>query len=100
MIDRRTLFGTTAAVASAFTSFFGSRKATAAVTSKSLPKDIEPRGSYTEGRLERLPEMDMESRLEFTQGFRNWSLRNFGRKSSRRVNQLVRDAGYDFNPSP
>ncbi|MBT6088780.1 MAG: class I SAM-dependent methyltransferase [Rhodospirillaceae bacterium] len=100
MIDRRTLFGTTAAVASAFTSLFGSRKAAAAVTSKSLPNDIEPRGSYTEGRLERLPEMDMESRLEFTQGFRNWSLRNFGRKSSRRVNQLVRDAGYDFNPSP
>jgi ubiquinone/menaquinone biosynthesis C-methylase UbiE len=100
MIDRRTLFGTTAAVASAITSLFGSRKAAAAVTSKSLPNDIEPRGTYTEGRLERLPEMDMESRLEFTQGFRNWSLRNFGRKSSSRVNELVREAGFVTSPSP
>lgn len=100
MIDRRTLFGTTAAVASAFTSLFSSRKASAAVTAKSLPNDVEPRGTYTEGRLERLPEMDMESRLEFTQGFRNWSLRNFGRKSSRRVNELVREAGFVTSPSP
>ncbi|MDE0801469.1 MAG: class I SAM-dependent methyltransferase [Rhodospirillaceae bacterium] len=100
MIDRRTLFGTTAAVASAFTSLFRSRKATAAVTPKSLPNDIELRGTYTEGRLERLPEMDMESRLEFTQGFRNWSLRNFGRKSSSRVNELVREAGFVTSPSP
>ncbi len=100
MIDRRTLFGAAAAVTSAVASLFASRQASAAVRTKSLSNDIEVRGTYSEGRLERLPEMDMESRLEFTQGFRNWSLRNFGRKSSRRINELVKEAGFDPKVSP
>lgn len=99
MIDRRTLFGATAAVATAVSSAFTSRKATAA-TPKALPKDVEVRGTYGEGRLERLPELDMESRLHFTEGFREWSLRDFGRKSSRRVNELVEEAGLSARPSP
>ena len=59
MIDRLTLFGATAAVASGLASVFKSRSAAAAPNTTALPKDIEVRGNYTEGRLERLPEMDM-----------------------------------------
>lgn len=99
MIDRRTLFGATAAVATTVSSALTGRKASAA-TPKALPKDVEPRGNYGEGRLERLPELDMESRLHFTEGFREWSLRDFGRKSSRRVNDLVEEAGLSARPSP
>ncbi len=100
MIDRRTLFGATAAVASGLASVFKSRSAAAAPNTTALPKDIEVRGNYTEGRLERLPEMDMESRLEFAQSFRKWSLRDFGRKSSRRISHLVKEAGFDPKVSP
>lgn len=99
MMDRRTLFGTTAAVAAAVAT---GRPASAATSKNQSPlaNDIEPRGSYPQGRLERLPEMDTESRLDFAQGFRKWSLRDFGQQSRKRVNELVRDAGHDPMKSP
>ena len=100
MIDRRTLVGGSAAITGAVTAGLNSRDADAAVTTTSLPKNVDLRGRYTEGRLERLPELDMESRLEFVQGFRKWSLREFGMKSSNRINQLVKEAGQDAKLSP
>lgn len=99
-MDRRTLFGTTAAVASAVASAFGARKSSAAVSAATLTNDVEVRGKLPEGRLERLPEMDLESRLDFAQGFRKWSLRDFGRKSAQRINDLVQDAGMSPRPAP
>lgn len=79
MMDRRTLFGTTVALAGTLASDMTVGKAEAATNKTPHLKDIEPRGTYSQGRLERLPSLDMESRLEFAQGFRKWSLREFGR---------------------
>lgn len=102
MIDRRTLFGTTVAIAGTIASDLAVREAQAATNAKRamLADDVEPRGSYPQGRLERLPSLDMESRLEFAQGFRKWSLREFGRASSSRINELVKEAGFDPKVSP
>ncbi len=100
MMDRRTLFGTTVALAGTLASDLSVGEADAATKKAALPNDIEPRGTYPEGRLERLPSLDLESRLEFAQGFRKWSLREFGRASSDRINQLVKEAGFDPKVSP
>jgi hypothetical protein len=100
VIDRRTLINSTAAAAS-----IGSSRNTEAAghssgTQGSLSNDVEPRGSLAQGRLERLPELDMESRLDFAEGFRKWSLRDSGRKSFRRLTALLKDAGIDPTRSP
>lgn len=95
MIDRRTLFGATAAVASAVGAVFGSKSASA----KSAPMstfsgDVEPRG--TDQRLERLPKLDLESYDSFLTGLRIWSGSASGRLARDRFNKAVTDAG--LNP--
>ena len=65
MLNRRTLFASTMAVATAAKEAVLGRSAEAA-----LPKDVEPRG--TVGRLERLPRLDLESQHDFITGFRQF----------------------------
>ena len=64
MLDRRTLFGVSGT--SFLASLLGGRKAHA----KSAPFDVEPRGAN--GRMERLPTLELESRQDFYAGFRTW----------------------------
>ena len=64
MLNRRTLFGATAAVASVVTAAVKGRKAEA----KILSHDFEPRGTI--GRLERLPTLDLQSNEDFLTTFR------------------------------
>lgn len=95
MIDRRTLFGATAAVGSFIGAAFGSRKAVAAAhTSVNMtPKgDVEKRGS--KGRMERIPELDLESRHDFTAGFRKFH-GNFNRVANRRIEKILEENGLD-----
>ena len=103
MIERRKLLNTSVA-ATATAAVGGDRVAKAAdhsiLTTKFSYNDVEPRGSSPSGRLERLPELDMESRLDFAEGFRMWSLRDSGRKSFRRLTQLLKEADIDPTKSP
>ncbi len=67
MFNRRSLVLQSSALAAAVAAFAGAGKARAAqVGNARPPTDIEPRGSI--GRLERLPELDLESRQDFMQG--------------------------------
>lgn len=94
MIDRRTLFGATATVASAVGALFGSKSASAAPAPMSAFKgDIEPRG--TNQRLERLPKLDLESYDNFLTGLRIWSGSASGRLARDRFTKAVTDAGLD-----
>ena len=95
MLDRRSLFAATAAVGSFVGAAFGSRKANAAThTSVNLtPKgDLEPRGSN--GRLERLPTLDLESKHDFVSGFRTWHNKS-NRAVSQRVEKILTENGLD-----
>ena len=71
MLNRRTLFGASAAAASLLTAATGARKASA----KTVPFDVEPRG--TKGRLERLPTLTLESQQDFFTGFRKFANNDF-----------------------
>ena len=102
MLDRRSLLNSTAA-ATAVASVSSPQMAKANVsslTNNNLTKDVEPRGSLPEGRVERLPELDMESRLDFAQAFRKWSLRDFGRKNFKRLSGMLEDINIDPTKSP
>ena len=96
MIDRRTLFGATAAVGSFIGAAFGGRKAKAATNynyNNGTPQgDVEPRGS--KGRLERLPELDLESKYDFVTGFRKFHGR-FNRSANDRIEGLLKEKGLD-----
>lgn len=95
MLDRRSLFAATAAVGSFVGAAFGSRKASAAThTSVNMtPKgDVEPRGSN--GRLERLPTLDLESKHDFVTGFRSFHGR-FNRPASSRIEKILEENGLD-----
>lgn len=95
MIDRRTLFGATATLASAVGALFGSRSASATPAPMSTFKgDVEPRG--TNQRLERLPKLDLESYDGFLTGLRIWSGSASGRLARDRFTKAVTDAG--LNP--
>ena len=94
MIDRRSLFGASAAVMSAVGALFGTKSASAA--SAPLEKfkgDYEPRG--TNQRLERLPRLDLESYDNFLTGLRIWSGSASGKTSRRRFNDAIKSAGLD-----
>lgn len=94
MIDRRTLFGASAAVMSAVGALFGSKSASAASAPMSKFKgDYEPRG--TNERLERLPLLDLESYDNFLTGLRVWSSSASGRTARRRFNDALKNAGLD-----
>lgn len=90
MPDRRTVFQTAAAVGGALATFAGGRTAEA-----KLPKaaDVEPRG--TDRRLERLPQLDVESREDFLTRFRIWVNGDVRRAAAKRGDQIMEAKGLD-----
>lgn len=96
MIDRRKLFGVTAAVGSYLGAALKGRKAEAKAdyTSRNLspPGDINKRG--TKGRFERIPDLDLESRWDFTKGFRIFT-RRFSPIASKRIDRILESKGMD-----
>ena len=90
MLDRRTLFSTAAAGATAASQLVGGRKAKAAKSG--FKGDVEMRGS--KGRLERLPTLDLESKHDFTAGFRTWH-RKFNGVANTRIEKILQDNGLD-----
>lgn len=100
MIDRRTVLAAAAVGAATGGGAQVAKGAQAARGAAAAWGDVEPRGNYPQGRLERVPELDLESRLDFVQGFRQWSLRDFGQSARRRVDQKVKAAGLDPKVAP
>ena len=93
MIDRRTLFGATAAVGSFVGALFGSKNASAKSAPMSAFKgDYEPRG--TNERLERVPTLDLESYDDMLTGLRIWSSKA-NRPSRARFDRLLEEGGLD-----
>jgi SAM-dependent methyltransferase len=90
MIDRRSLF-TAAAATVAVGSTLGAGSAKAA----SAAYDIEPRG--TNGRLERMPYLDLESVHDYTAGVRSWHSQNISRVANARVKEIFKENGIDPN---
>ncbi len=88
MLNRRTLFASTMAVATAAKEAVLGRSAEAA-----LPKDVEPRG--TVGRLERLPRLDLESQHDFITGFRQFVNVDMNRAAEARMNAILKVNGVD-----
>ena len=88
MIDRRTLFGVTATMASVVTAAVTGRKASA-----KLSHDYQPRGVV--GRLERIPKLDVESRDDYLMGFRTWVQQDLWRAGRRRTNKILEANGLD-----
>jgi len=86
MLNRRSLCISGAAGIGLLGSAF--RKANA-----KLAFDIEPRGS--DGRLERMPELDLESAHDFTAGFRTWHSRSVSRAADARVKEIFKQNGID-----
>ncbi len=93
MLNRRTLFGAAAGLASAVATVF-SKNAQAKVASADTPFDVQVRGRI--GRLERLPTLNADSRNDFFTGVRNFRGDALLKASRSRFNQLVREAG--MNP--
>jgi SAM-dependent methyltransferase len=92
MLNRRTLFASTVAAAGAAKEMFGTTPAHAG-----LPKgsDVEPRGAN--GRLERLPRLDLESTHDFITGFRQFVNGQMSRSAESRINAILKSKGLDPN---
>ena len=60
---------------------------------KTASYDIEPRG--TDGRMERIPALDLEGIHDFTSGFRIWHGANARRVAANRVRQIFEERGID-----
>ncbi|MDX2221930.1 MAG: hypothetical protein SFV21_04220, partial [Rhodospirillaceae bacterium] len=83
MFDRRSLLGATAAVSSFVAAAFGRGAAAKTNAKQERPVDLEPRG--TMGRLERLPNLALESRQEFLTDFRGWVNTDLSRAMNKRA---------------
>ena len=95
MIGRRTLFGATTTAAAFVTALFSGKKASAANAPQRLwDGDVETRGSN--GRLERLPTLDLENLQDFLTGFRRKVDTDFTRTARKRAIKILEDAG--MNP--
>lgn len=93
MLDRRTLMSATTTASAFVAGLFSSRKAAAApAPEKKFKGDIEPRG--TDGRLERLPTLDLESTQDFLTGFRTKVNGDFSRIALQRSRKVIEEAGY------
>lgn len=84
MLDRRSLFG-----ASALAGMFGALLPGRHATANSRSLDVEPRGSV--GRMERLPSLDLESREDFSTGFRIWVHEQLRPAAARRSAEIMRE---------
>ena len=91
MTDRRTVFSALAGLGGMASSLLKGRSAEAG--SGSFEYDIEPRG--TRGRLERLGNLDVESRDDFLTGYRTWGSDYALPAERRRFNALMAKAGID-----
>ena len=95
MLDRRTLMSATAGISTFFASVFTGRKASVATAATRLwDGDVEPRG--TNGLLERLPALDLESTHDFLAGFRTMVDSDFDRAALDRSRVVLEEAG--LNP--
>lgn len=92
MLDRRTVFKTTTAVGTALSAaasgVFGSRTAEAKIPAM---VDVEPRG--TDRRLERLPNLDVESREDFLTRFRIWVNTDVRKAGAARAEKIMATKG-------
>lgn len=95
MLDRRTLFPALSGLAAGAASLVGGTTAKAAA---GFDGDVEPRG--TQGRLERLPSLDLESQQDFMTGFRTNMGQGFRRITGRRMRDLFASQGLDANADP
>ena len=93
MLKRRTLMGAGAAIAGAVTSLVPGRKAFAKKDTKAkIPEGtLAPRGSI--GVLERLPELDLDSRQDFLTAFRTLVNADLSKAGQKRADQIVAESG-------
>lgn len=91
LFNRRSAMGFTGGAAGLAYSLMGSHSAVAANLGSA---DIEPRG--TDGILERLPNLDLESYDEFSTSTRVWINTDLNRSAERRAVQILRENG--LNP--
>ena len=90
LFNRRSAMGVAGAFAGGAASLMGSKSALA----KLARDDFEPRG--TDGILERLPTLDLESYDEFSTSTRVWINSKLTRAANRRAIQILRENG--INP--
>jgi len=88
MIGRRNVIASAAATVAGINTFFGDRVASAATAG-----DIELRG--TNGRLERLGSLHLESQQDFTLGFRVFQAKQLRVTSARMLERALRAKGLD-----
>ncbi len=94
MINRRSIMGAGAAIAGAVATLTG-RKAEAKKEAKmKVPEGtIAPRGSI--GVLERLPELDLDSRQDFLTSFRSLANREMAAAGMKRADAILKEKGID-----
>ncbi|MDG2241864.1 MAG: methyltransferase domain-containing protein [Rhodospirillaceae bacterium] len=95
MLDRRSLFAAAAAVTSFVSAAFSGRKASAATFTDinlSPEGDVNRRG--VQGRFERIPDLDLESKHDFVTGFRKFHQR-FAPIARKRMNTILEENGLD-----
>jgi SAM-dependent methyltransferase len=90
MLNRRSLFGSGAALAALL-----SGKGAAAANTKVRAVDIEPRGSN--GRMERLPRLDLESQQDFLTGFRRWVQTDLMPAARNQVAEILEENGHSVD---
>ena len=88
MMNRRTLFASTAATALSGTPL-AKAMAWDAIKADGLDLDIEPRGSV--GLFERLPSLNVESGLDFHTGYRVWMYKSLHRSAMKQAFKLLRE---------
>ena len=89
MLNRRTLLGASAAVAS----LLGASGSKAAAKAKSADWDYQPRGQ--DGRTERLANLDLESQQQFLTGMRTFTNTKIARTAERRSREILKANGID-----
>ena len=97
MINRRSVIGLFAGMASMLASPFASRSARADLppppaAPKNVPGTLAPRGRS--GRMERLPEVDLESRMDFLMSFRTFANSQLGQAASQRADRILASKGF------
>ena len=98
MINRRNVMGLTAAMASFVTGALSGKSAQAALppppkAPKNVPGTLAPRGRS--GRMERLAEVDLESRMDFFMSFRSFANRNLSSAAAKRSEEILASNGID-----
>ncbi|MEP5621110.1 MAG: hypothetical protein ABJP82_00865, partial [Hyphomicrobiales bacterium] len=94
MFNRRTVLST-AAYGSAFAWLFGSKQANAsAEVSDNASAGVAKQGPANKA-VEPMPNADLAGRMDFHAGFLGWSINDFEKVSSARLDGLLREKGVD-----